>query len=1426
MAGLGPRPDPRAQQRQQALAVLAALDAGPASKLTFGGRFKQGGDPLEGLRAYYPSVEIARQLVAQAPSLREGVRRALQHYRIPDDRRSQLIEATALPPPLPPAPLGLAEPAGELGTVQVTSRVAWNALLAEARAGNVKSPLEAFAFDDATVTRIFQKWRGEGLPQFNSPTQPGEVDLALIRVYARGIELGVAPHEEDTPSFKSLFQLAITPERAGIARRLLETRERWVEENDLHVAGVHLSFARWVFDFDLPRKSAHSVPDLAADWPPFLARLARGRPEPFPLAKAPVQGRRASTPAQTLAAFHARDPKALAVDDASLMAALKATPEPAAWLGGLANPTKDEWLRLLQFYERGTEQGLTCARPFERVLRTSPYREDPDVLRALARVICQENLRDRLKRPEGGDHLTLARGTASSLGVDENQHGHWLHRIDCFVSGHQVWVPARRPLPGLDRNGKVIAPETPEIIEARAEALYAGLEPIVAGSAPKVWAEALLQLLDGPLPNRHEFSELLEALKLFALNGRLPRLSLDRLPEALGDRLLAAVADYAHPFAVAALGGLLLEFPAERLARALTDAGAGPAFAKKFAQSAVDLGRLNPEELAEVLNLPKGEHGELPTREMLARSDLLSGGPDPARLERVWRDLVNVPSGEVVRIFADAALAHRDPAVAVAVQKFLLRKVEFGELPPAVLTLMISAEAALRMSPALAQGLEALLVPGTAPEALTAGILALAEQHRGWISSDALVEHAFFELHRREVADRVPLDEVGPITHGRTPPATVRVGRVELPVDQRPDRDLEAIPTAASTALVMCPATKEVVERAAHLYFAGIPFILEGSPGTAKSTVPAYLARLSQTPFRSFPCTPETTAEELIGRYVGGLPAEERTPLEVMERESTNKLAMRLNGFDVEIDPAWDRARMIREISEIEAKPRWVNGPLLRAMVDGETLLLDEYDLLPNALKVRLNAIRDEKGFFTVQEHSGRKVQVDPHFRLVCAQNGATADRPQVEASNLSRFQVVHTRPYEVEDFLKILEVKYGEALSPAIRIPLARTHAAIAQLAEKGQLDRANGGITFGPRDLLKTAKRVDALSGRGLPDKDLLRREMQEIYRDVLRDPRDQQVVNDLLDLHVPSSGRDLYADLKFQEDEHTWRIGDVEGTKREGDPPFVPELSRSRVESKRLLEMEYRYRKALAMGENVLLVGGPASGKTHLVVQGAKDDRQPYFSMTGGPEVETSLFVGSYQERGWQPGLVERCAKERGLLALHEVNACDPRVLEVINSTLDDRRMIFVPKDRGHSLRLPADMRIVATMNDVGQGFGGRGILSRPFRNRFTMVRVPDLKDPAEYLSLTNAAAQDFGVDPRLTQAVVDLHLAVLTHYGERRDRPALTFRTIENCLELIGAICAAGKTAPEAYLLAATDIYADVKGVEDRAKILELIPEAAK
>ena len=579
------------------------------------------------------------------------------------------------------------------------------------------------------------------------------------------------------------------------------------------------------------------------------------------------------------------------------------------------------------------------------------------------------------------------------------------------------------------------------------------------------------------------------------------------------------------------------------------------------------------------------------------------------------------------------------------------------------------------------------------------------------------------------------------------------------------------LPEDPAEEYIMTPSVEtKLIDLARIIAAKRFPVLIEGPTSSGKTSSIEYLAKRTGHRFVRINNHEHTDIQEYIGTYVS--------------------------------DP-------------ITGKLVFKEGLLVRALRQGDWIVLDELNLAPTDVLEALNRLLDDNRELVIPE-TQEVVRPHPHFMLFATQNppGLYAGRKVLSRAFRNRFLEVHFEDVPQAELETILCQRCRIAPSYGQRIV-----SVFRELQKRRQMSRVfeskQGFATL--RDLFRWAGR-DAVGYEELASNGYM------LLAERARRDDDKAVVKEVIEtiMKVRLDESSMY-DLQDPKFDSTAFLG-------------CPIPSSTQVvwtaAMQRLFVLTAR---ALRFNEPVLLVGETGCGKTSVcqlyaevlcrtlrsvnchqntetadLIGGLRPirnkaaveaetlrDASAYLSQLGvrdvvGDVASLTAAIDDIAKSGslaleqssvlqglrirlqrlsalfeWKDGPLVEAMRDGDVFLLDEISLADDSVLERLNSVLETGRAIVLAERGGDDAEIPAikaadDFKLVATMNPGGDY--GKKELSPALRNRFTEIWVPPITDRCDLECIVQTLWQH---DPlrKFTQPLLDFVEWLCTMVADR-------------------------------------------------------------
>ncbi|WAQ89034.1 hypothetical protein PtA15_10A457 [Puccinia triticina] len=425
---------------------------------------------------------------------------------------------------------------------------------------------------------------------------------------------------------------------------------------------------------------------------------------------------------------------------------------------------------------------------------------------------------------------------------------------------------------------------------------------------------------------------------------------------------------------------------------------------------------------------------------------------------------------------------------------------------------------------------------------------------------------------------------------------------------------------------------------------------------------------------------------------------------------------------------------------------RFVEGPLVKALQNGDWVLLDEINLGTAETLEALSGLLRHPNASVILSERGDLVPVPRHsdFRLIGCMNPATdVGKRDLPASLRSKFTELYVQPpdNDREALLNIISQHLG-GLCASDKRAIADTadcYTVIRTLARNGSLaDGTNAPPHYSMRTLSRALSFATTICSVLC-----LRRALVEGFLMAFvttLDTKSTEVVCQLIDRHIVQNGKNPKAIMSQQpkkpEDQDSYvQVGPFWLKKAQvldDSTPTQDYVLTVSVKSK-IIDLA----RAVTTGRWPVLIQGPtSSGKTSIVAYIARLTGHPFVRINNHEHTDIQEYIGSYAtdpETGrlcFKEGALVRALRQGAWVVLDELNLAPSDVLEALNRLLDDNRELVIPETQ-EIVKPHPDFMLFATQNPPGL-YGGRKVLSRAFRNRFIELHFDDVpKDELEII-----------------------------------------------------------------------------------------------
>ncbi|KAI0769070.1 midasin [Trametes elegans] len=544
------------------------------------------------------------------------------------------------------------------------------------------------------------------------------------------------------------------------------------------------------------------------------------------------------------------------------------------------------------------------------------------------------------------------------------------------------------------------------------------------------------------------------------------------------------------------------------------------------------------------------------------------------------------------------------------------------------------------------------------------------------------------------------------------------------------------------------------------------------------------------------------------------------------------------NGLKVSMD-AWDAfERDVRtfEAQHVQGKSKFafafVEGPLVKALRNGDWILLDEINLAtPETLESISGLLHGPTASITLTEQGSLEpIPRHPDFRLFACMNPATdVGKKDLPPNIRSRFTEIDVPPPDADkETLLTIVAQYIGACAVGDKgaiMDVAEFYTAVKRLAEERQIA---DGSNHRPHFSMRTLARALTFAA-DLATAYSLRRSLWEgclmAFTMVLDGPS-ATAVTALAQKHILAGVRNPRSLL-------------VKEPLPPGDPstfvklgpfylergPLPEDLAEGYIMTPSVETKLIDLARIIAAKRFPVLIEGPtSSGKTSSIEYLAKRTGHRFVRINNHEHTDIQEYIGTYVSDPvsgklvFKEGLLVRALRQGDWIVLDELNLAPTDVLEALNRLLDDNRELVIPETQ-EVVRPHPHFMLFATQNPPGL-YAGRKVLSRAFRNRFLEVHFEDVPQ----VELETILCQRCRIAPSYGQRIV----AVFRELQKRRQSSRVFeskqgFATLRDLFRWAGRDAISyEELAANGYMLLAERTRRD----DDKAVVKEVIESIMK
>ncbi|RMY02025.1 hypothetical protein D0868_08182 [Hortaea werneckii] len=319
----------------------------------------------------------------------------------------------------------------------------------------------------------------------------------------------------------------------------------------------------------------------------------------------------------------------------------------------------------------------------------------------------------------------------------------------------------------------------------------------------------------------------------------------------------------------------------------------------------------------------------------------------------------------------------------------------------------------------------------------------------------------------------------------------------------------------------------------------------------------------------------------------------------------------------------------------------WRDAPFLRAMKNGDWVLLDEMNLASQSVLEGLNACLDHRGEVYVPE-LGQAFSKHPDFRLFAAQNPhhQGGGRKGLPASFVNRFTVVYADAFRPDDLMLICQRSFPQVEISTLKQAIAFVDRLDDEVVRRRRFGANGGPWEFNLRDVFRWLSLLS--SEKGFLQAGNARDCVELLFTQRFRSPTDRAFIKDMFANFFPDTppAADLYSNTS----ESTLQVG-LALLPRQQWQASMQDLSLAKSTSTEHLRLVESTMLCVQHGWPLILTGPSGSGKTSIMRSVASAIGAKVVTISMNAETDAMDLIGGYEQAD---------PLRQGLQALDELKA----------------------------------------------------------------------------------------------------------------------------------------------------------------------------